>query len=80
MATEDESLRMPETVTPFSAVITLRRFARVHADRLNREERNLLESEIAQLEKCHFAKGDVVANQDAGALLKHWHRRLVSKA
>lgn len=81
-AAQDDSLRLPESITPFSAVMTLRRFALAHVDRLNADELKRLNGEIAELERHYFAptNGKAVTSPDslqaAGEKLAHWQRRL----
>lgn len=72
----NEDLKLPQEVTPFSAIITLQRFAKSFGERLDSSVRNQLEGEIRQLEKDYFgadAKSDPQAAKDA---LARWHNVL----
>ena len=73
---EDAMLRLPNEITPFSAVITLQRFAKHYATKLNTEDRGRLQSDIADMEKRFFsadAKADPI---DAKETLQRWHKFL----
>ncbi len=75
----DTSPQMPEEITPFSALITLRRFAQHYEPRMSSEEHGRLELEIAQLERRYFAAEASTDGKDASDVLTHWHRQLVTR-
>lgn len=73
-----DALHMPNEITPFSAVMTLRQFAKQHSQKLSREDYSRLESEITQLEERYFAADSNSDSKDAVAVLTHWHQRLAT--
>jgi hypothetical protein len=73
----DDSPRMPEEITPFSALITLRRLAERYELQMSREEQARLEAEITQLEQRYFAADAPSDAKEADEVLTHWHRSLV---
>lgn len=75
----DESLRMPREITPFSAVITLRRFAKNHEKNMSGEDLHRLLSEITILEQRYFATDTNADARDAKEVLTRWHRHLSSR-
>lgn len=73
---EDAMLRLPQEITPFSAVITLQRFAKHYDTKLNLEDRGRLQSDISELEKRFFsadAKADPTVAKEA---LHRWYKLL----
>ena len=80
VSNEDAGLRLPTEITPFSAVITLQRFAKNYATKLNADEQSRLQSDISDLEKRFFAadaKSDAKADpKDAKEALQRWHKVL----
>jgi hypothetical protein len=62
--------------------MTLRRFARAHADRLNADELTRLQAEIVELERRYFAPTNAASAtvpnslNEASEKLAHWQRRL----
>jgi len=75
---EDVALRLPQQITPFSAVITLQRFAKHYSAKLNPEEQGRLQSDIADLEKRFFAAGAKADPKDAQEALHRWHKLLAN--
>jgi hypothetical protein len=74
----NDLLRMPKEITPFSAVITLRRFAQQHATKMSSEEYSHLQAEIARLEQRYFATDANADPGDAEDVLTRWHHRLAA--
>lgn len=52
---EDAGLRLPNEITPFSAVITLQRFLKQYASNLTLDDRGRLQADISELENRFFA-------------------------
>ena len=73
---EDAGLRLPKEITPFSAVITLQRFAKLYASKLNPEERGRLQTDIASLESRFFSADEKANPDDAKDALHRWHKQL----
>ncbi len=76
LTSEDAGLRLPKEITPFSAVITLQRFAKLYASKLNAEDRGRLQSDIANLESRFFSADAKADSKDAKDALHHWHKLL----
>ncbi len=72
------ALRLPHEVTPFSAVITLRRFAQQYMNKLSRDEYDRLLAETGQLEQRYFGENAATDPQEARDVLSRWHRKLAS--
>ncbi len=70
------SVRMPNEITPFSAVITLRRFAQLYGQQLSSEDYSRLEKETTQLEQRYFAAEANGESKEAVDVLTYWQRRL----
>ena len=73
---EDDGLRLPKEITPFSAVITLQRFAKNYSAKMTQEDRGRLLAEISDLEKSYFAADTKADPQTAKDTLHRWHTRL----
>lgn len=71
-----DMLRMPQEVTPFSAVMTLRRFAEQYMSKLSSDEYSRLVAETGQLEQRYFAENASSDPSEAREVLSRWHRRL----
>jgi hypothetical protein len=75
----EDGLRMPDEVTPFSAIMTLRRYSQRHANRLSNDERSQLDSEINQLEQRFFAAESSSNGANPSDVLTFWNRRLAGR-
>ncbi len=72
----DEGLRLPNEITPLSAIITLQRFAKHFASKLTQEDRGRLHAEISDLENRFFATDAKTDPQVAKDVLHRWHKIL----
>lgn len=67
---------LPKEISPFSAVITLQRFAKNYSAKMTQEDRGRLLAEISDLEKSYFAADTKADPQTAKDTLHRWHTRL----
>ena len=74
-----DALRLPQEVTPFSAVMTLRRFAQQYISKLSSDDYNRLVTETGQLEQRYFGENASSDPQEARDVLSRWHRKLAAK-
>lgn len=72
----DETLKMPNEITPFSAVITLQRFAKHHAAKMSNEDRGQLLKDISNLEQAYFGVHPKSDAMDAKDTVVRWHQHL----
>lgn len=68
----EAGLRLPAEITPFTAVMTLRRFSKDYAGRLNPEQSVSLQADISALEQTFFG-ADTTADPDLAAnAVRRW--------
>jgi hypothetical protein len=72
----DESLKMPNEITPFSAVITLQRFMKHHSTKMSTEARGQLLTDISNLEQAYFGANPKSDPMDAKDTVVRWHQHL----
>lgn len=73
---QDNSLKMPSEITPFSAVITLQRFAKHHSDKMTLEDRGRLLADIANIERAYFGIPPDSSSADPQSTVVRWHQFL----
>ncbi len=76
---EDEGLKLPNEITPFSAVITLQRFAKRYAEKLTQEDRGKLQADIAEIENRFFAGNASSDPSAAKDVLLRWRQILAAQ-
>jgi hypothetical protein len=76
----DETLKMPNEITPFSAVITLQRFAKHHSSKMSSEDRGQLLTDISNLEQAYFGANPKSDPVDAKDTVLRWHQLLTRLA
>ena len=78
-ASDQIDLRIPERVTPLTAVVTLRRMDRQFGSRLASDDRTSLRTDIEHLERTYFAE-DGSPDGDVKAILDRWVRAIRGEA
>ncbi len=73
---EDAGLRLPNEITPFSAVITLQRFLKQYASNLTLDDRGRLQADISELENRFFAADAKIDPHLAKEALHRWQKIL----
>jgi hypothetical protein len=76
----DETLKIPNEITPFSAVITLQRFAKHHSEKMSNEDRGQLLTDISNLEQAYFGANPKSDPVDAKDTVLRWHQHLTRLA
>jgi hypothetical protein len=75
-STTDATLKMPNEITPFSAVITLQRFMKHHSGKMTNEDRGQLLMDISNLEQSYFGANPKSDPVDAKDTVVRWHQFL----
>ncbi len=71
-----EVLRLPSEVTPFSAVLTLRRYAQLYMSKLSSDDYSRLVADAGQLEQRYFGENASTDPKEAQDVLTRWHNKL----